>query len=242
MGVFADCRQRALDQWKMNTNHGNEVDRHATYGCQWQGRCGSNHISLFCGITDWAENVTESLNDDRFDIHDFGDGTTASDRIISRFYDRLFIIAAELLSDLEHIVHLVDRTNPKDQTQQGIAREKISMTLPGDRYFVRAFQDFTNNVAKHKATAGHRCDHHLPRVFEDSGVMHGIRNAVTLTNCGIGKTYDHNKAATQRGCIQYPKLSLVVNGVIDAYQKLDGVLDFNDQKVATAFTGYEFPC
>lgn len=157
---FKDCRIAAIARWMQEARrHRYECvdDNFADgYECRWQARADNSgkHISLFCGVGEWACHVTDCLSDASNDDLSFT-GDESHRRRLFRQYGRLLLISAELLNDFEDALKIGN-----------VEKNKSLRTLLGPN--VDDLQAFVNSVVKHKAKGLHLHDHHLPIEFSDN--------------------------------------------------------------------------
>jgi hypothetical protein len=215
--LFGKNRHLAFEKWQAGTNrqgHGIDERYDQSYECRWQRQAQENlgytHISLFCSLADWAGNITDLLSDTRYDNYNFENSEHCL--ILARYYTRILMVIAEQLADLQQIAQVMLEINSSQ------ARERIS---PSDeKNWVGNLQGFVNNVCKHKAERDriHYCNHHLPLHFADMSNECQYGNPTSLSNV----------KSENSDAIQYPKLGLLVDRVLTAYEYVDSIVMENE--------------
>jgi hypothetical protein len=211
--LFGKSRRLAFEKWQLGTSRqGQGIDEryHNSYECRWQRHAQENlgytHISFFCSLADWAGNITDLLSDKRYDNCDFENSEHCL--ILARYYTRILMVIAEHLADLQKIAEVMRQMNISQ------ARKLISPS--NEENWVDNLQGFVNNVCKHKAEENriHYCNHHLPLHFADMSNVCRYENPTSLSN-----VKPENPKA-----IQYPKLGLLIDRVLTAYEQVDSIV------------------
>jgi hypothetical protein len=115
--TFGKVREQAFLLWQATTNrdcHGVNDDITGGFECKWQDKATLEkyqHISIFCSLGDWANNITDILKDESCDNLSFVDSEHC--RALFRYYTRLLLVTSEMLSDFEEMVVLVKDANSK---------------------------------------------------------------------------------------------------------------------------------
>jgi len=206
--IFGPVRRKALKRWlreSRRTRLGRTDDDFSRgLECQWQARCKSGHVALFCGIGEWASHMTDILMDGAQDNLRFD--REPAQRRLARHYARLMFVVAELLNDFE------------DSLSKAGLKGNIRSKLGGSR--VGDFHAFVNQVIKHKAKALHHHDHHLPLTFTD-GRGTTCARIVQLGTCDF-------RGQSEFDCILMPSLDEVLDVALTAYQKFNDLLMKDD--------------
>jgi hypothetical protein len=107
--LFKDVRQQAFDLWERETNRVCSLDNDDMTGsieCKWQDRArdqlGYEHISMFCSLGEWANNITDILKDFSCDYYNFLNETHC--QALFRYYTRFLLVISEMLTDFEEII------------------------------------------------------------------------------------------------------------------------------------------
>lgn len=184
--------------------------------CQWQHKAaalGYGHISLFCSLGKFTTNITDILTDERFDELSYNN--EEHHQIILRQYCKLSLVASEILTDIKDIYQKASGKGGSD------SKKKISKTDNPDA--VNRLICFINHVFKHKCNGLHKCNHHTTLCFDDKG-----------RDCCQGNTLDISCASAKKceeeiDTIIIPKMTEIIERVIQAYDKLDNLFS-NDTK------------
>jgi len=71
---FKDVREQAFQLWEQGTNRNCQLindDITGSFECKWQDRAtfalGYEHISIFCSLGEWANNISDILKDESYD-------------------------------------------------------------------------------------------------------------------------------------------------------------------------------
>ncbi len=205
--TFGKVREQAFLIWQATTNRnceGINDDIRGSFECKWQDRATLEkyeHISIFCSLGDWANNITDILKDNSCDDCSFFDHEHCL--ALFRYYTRLLLVTSEILSDFEDMIARVKQADSKTKTTRAfLSDEPIS---------VDALLGFINTVCKHKVHNIHRCNHHLPIWFQDSQM-----NCPFTAPIEIG-----NLAFSQPDSILMPKLSDIIMTIVVCYNRLD---------------------
>jgi hypothetical protein len=213
--LFGDTRKQAFSLWGKSTNrdcHLVNDDITASFECKWQDRAtlclGYEHISIFCSLGEWANNISDILREETYDNYNFL--YEEHSKALFRYYTRLLLVISEILTDFENILQELE--NPDSQ--------KIREFLSAKKGEINSIFAFINNICKHKTSSLHRCNHHLPIWFEDCKEPHPFKNPISISNLD----FDHPDG------ILIPKIDYFVGVIIQCYTRLDGFFEKNDDK------------
>jgi hypothetical protein len=212
---FGEIRSRAFQYWEQSTGRNCQAvndDITSAYECKWQDRATSemnyNHISIFCSLGEWANNISDVLQNDSYDYYDYLD--EEHHKSLFRYYTRLMLIISEMLCDFEEIVQLLESLQTKK------ARDFLSIQS-GD---LDSVIGFINNVCKHKVGNYHLCNHHLPLWFEDCNKVFSFANPLCIKNIG----FEHPDG------ILVPKLNYLIQVILNCYCRLDELFERETDK------------
>jgi len=212
---FGIIRKQAFLLWEQETKRNCQLvndDITGSFECKWQDRATSDfkyeHISIFCSLGEWANNISDSLKDISCDNYNFRH--VDDSQALFRYYTRILLIISEMLCDFEEIVKKIESPESKK------AREFLS-SRKGE---VNSLLAFINKVCKHKVNNLHHCNHHLPVWFEDC-----------MENCIFAKPISiENLELDQPDGIQIPKLSYFVQVILKCYTRLDELFEKETDK------------
>lgn len=260
---FQNARLRALHTWLYGTgrvllNKDGEVlsrEYHSSnFECKWQLKneelhVGTpqedNHISIFCSLNDWASHITDILGDHRFDLIPLieepireeeinKDGNKIENdvfeyKLLARHYARFFLVVSELIVDFDDMAKLIDKS-----LTNKIFENSNLMSYLGLRGYI-------NNVFKHKTKNIHKCNHHIPIVFEDGNIY----NDLIETNHAnyyikVGCTHEYELKNTEY-ILVLPRLIEVVKLLIYCYEKIDELLTADKIKSIASTYGSKYP-
>ena len=183
---FGIVRNKALNLWLTGTRRKLTPHRNLRYDdfsfndyeCKWQQRSWSIHgdewhVSHFCSLGEWASNITDTLDDVRFDMFTFQDEKDKS--FLYRHYTRYMLIVLEMINDFVDMLKLAE-LNLGNKTQR-----KSSLSSITD---VNELTNLINSLCKHKADTRdgnhiHFHNHHLPIWFEDLGQPHSFQSPLS---------------------------------------------------------------
>lgn len=212
--LFGQVREQALELWKATTFRDCEAvndDITNSYECMWQDRATSlnyKHISIFCSLGEWANNITDVLKDESCDDYSFLDPEHC--QALFRYYTRMFLVTSEMLSDFEEITAFVNSTDVKS-----------ARTFLSDKPFgLDTLFGFTNTVCKHKAKHIHLCNHHLPIWFEDCSEVCPFVQPITIGHLDFD----------QPDGIFMPTLADVIMTVVICYNRLNELFERETNK------------
>jgi hypothetical protein len=247
--TYGTIRKRTLEYWLKETKrirHEHtpfDDDRNYALDCNWQDNATElkyTHISLFCSLGEWASNITDLLDEEKYDNLNYH---TGSDYVVLyRVYTRFFLVISELIEDF--IAIYAETKNINNKKNAGESFE--------ENYFqegeLQRLSDFINNICKHKYKKSdnkdmdkemHKYDHHLPKAFEDisdDDITFPFTQIIGLNNLVFTEEPDT--------CILIPKLQYLIETIVKCYLKIDNlfktdrasfilICDKYDQKITT---------
>lgn len=229
---FITTRQAALQLWLSRTSRArlNGSDDYSRgYECNWQNKFqppvpgNTDHYSIFCSLGDFSTNITDILEDDRFDACEFDNDN--DQQTLYRHYTRTFLFASEILTDFQDILTGFRLRQRPTQRQLGDgksqSRTELEQGLPGGS-IVNLFE-YINNVFKHKVASIHFCNHHLPLHFSDIGQACPYQNPVSVQNIQAYKQQNDARAGLIPAIdsIQVPSLIELIGIILNCYNVLD---------------------
>ena len=204
--LFAKTRKQVFSLWERGTNRNCQPDNDditQSFECKWQDtatiQLGYEHISIFCSLGEWANNISDILKDESCDYYDFLDDEHR--QALFRYYTRLLLVVSEMLCDFEKIVQKIE--SPQSKKARGF--------LSGRKGEVDFLLNFVNHVCKHKVGGLHRCNHHLPIWFEDCLQDHTFLKPISIENLHFD----------QPDGILVPRLSCSIEVILQCYTRLD---------------------
>ena len=206
---FGRVRDRTFRMWEKDTRRDCSLvndDMTSSYECEWQDQAvyqlGYEHISIFCSLGEWANNISDILKNPLCDYYDLLD---EDHRLaLFRYYTRFLLVLSEMLGDFEEIVQKVTSSSSRQ------ARESLSSSK-GE---IASVVGYINRVCKHKVDAIHRCNHHLPIWFEDCAEPHPFTNPISIENLDF----------EQPDGILMARLDYFVQVILNCYESLDAML------------------
>jgi len=205
--LFGNTRKQAFSLWETSTNrncNGVNDDITGSFECKWQDRATLDmrysHISIFCSLGEWANNISDILQQDSCDYYNYLDEDHC--QALFRYYTRLLLVISEILTDFEKIII---------EVKVSIDTQKAREFFSAKQGEIHALFAFINKICKHKTSDLHRCNHHLPIWFEDCKEPHSFRNLISISNLD----FNHPDG------ILVPKLNYFINVVIQCYARLD---------------------
>lgn len=208
--LFGEQRKQVLQYWEEQTNRDCRPindDMNSSFECKWQDRArddfGYNHISIFCSLGEWANNISDILKDEIYDKYIFQNDDQS--QALFRYYTRLLLVVSEMLSDFSNIVKMMSSF---DTTK---AREFLS----DNKRDVNSLLEFINKVCKHKVNNFHQCNHHLPILFEDQKENPEFYSPISVKNINLSNP----------DAILMPKLNFIIQIVLNCYARIDELFD-----------------
>lgn len=216
---FGDIRKQAFQLWVQGTKRDCRWDNDDivdSFECKWQDRAsdlGYDHISIFCSLGEWANNLSDFLKDETYDFYDFLDKDHS--QVLFRYYTRLLLVISEILGDFEEIVQKVE--SPKNKN----ARDSLSSTK-GE---VDSLINFINRVCKHKVNypqkrGFHHCNHHLPIWYKDCKQNSTFTRPISIENLDF----------KQPDSVLIPELDYLVRVILNCYTNLDNLFEKKPDK------------
>ncbi len=109
MHKFENIRYNSLVYWLKQTKRNISIqEQYAnSFECDWQNQFlpidpSKMHFSVFCSMGDWNTNITDHLEDVRYDEHLF---SSEDDKdVLFRYYTRLFLLVSEILTDFQDVL------------------------------------------------------------------------------------------------------------------------------------------
>ena len=226
---FGNIRNQAFVLWEKETNRDCSLvndDITGSFECRWQDRATSefryDHISIFCSLGEWANNISDNLKDKSCDNHKFV--YDEDSKALFRYYTRILLITSEILTDFQDIIKYIDSLKTKE------AREFLS-DKNGE---IDSFFEFVNKVCKHKTNEIHLHNHHLPIGFEDceaSYIYKGkniLQKPISIANLDLKESDG----------ILIPKLSYFIQVILKCYISLDKLFEEDTEKFKMICTRY----
>jgi len=214
---FGYFRKQTFLQWEQQTKrrcHLVNDDITGSFECKWQDSAtfdfGYEHISIFCSLGEWANNISDILKDRSCDKFSFLNDDHR--QALFRYYTRMMLIISEMLSDFDDIVQKTEPTRLKSKK----AREFLS-NRKGE---VDSLFAFINNVCKHKVGGLHSSNHHLPIWFEDCRESSPFVKPISIEKFNV----EHPDG------ILIPKLSYLVQVILQCYSQLDKLFEKETDK------------
>jgi len=236
---FGPVRQRALKFWQEESKRSRQKiagsdNFTGSIECKWQRKAydKSKHVSLFCGIGEWSNHITDALLDESCDNLTFNTTIEGEQRRLFRFYCRIMFAIAETLNDFEEslssayiesfIKQTGDTTIPTDiiDTKKIACKKQKVRGLLGDS--VNNFQDFVNRIVKHKSNNVFKADHHLPIMFEDRDNPSDQKLISIETDLRQIGTNNYD-------AILAPKLEWLISLLLNSYSEFDRLITENQQ-------------
>jgi len=231
--TFEYIRKPALSIWLHETKRVRQDDTDifsASFECDWQNEFQppnpnrTDHYSVFCSLGDWNTNLTDIIDDARYDNLDYTDDENGA--IILRQYTKVMLITSEILTDFQDILSTFRAgkilKKSKLSNEANISRQMLDKNFPPGT--VTNLFEFINNVVKHKLNNIHFCNHHLHLYFVDSGTANTHRSTVTISNLSDYTTKSFlffNKPAKVADSIEIPSLTFIISVIINGYKVLD---------------------
>lgn len=141
-----------------------------------------------------------------------------------RHYSRFLLVVSELLVDFSDIAKFLDNSNTTKifESESHISYSKL--------------RAFINNVFKHKTKNLHKCNHHIPILFED-GIIHDYKTDSTDEKYFVKIGCSHKYGLKD---VEYilvlPRLIEIIRLLIFCYNKIDDLMtDENIQIIAEEY-------
>jgi hypothetical protein len=154
-----------------------------SYICKWQKELTEKgeHCSVLCSIADWLDNVSDLLDDKRYD-----ELSKNESEILFRYFTRILLIVSEIIEDFINL-HANIKGIKKPEASREL--ERAISTLNNEE--LKSLSDFINSVCKHKSQGEnyHIHNHHLKHEFEDFGDIEH-ENQISIKNIDWSKMDD----------------------------------------------------
>ena len=209
--LFRSLRKSVLIHWLKQTKRkrmpwGNDI-RYDAMDCAWHELTPEGvHCNFFCGVGEWVDNITDVLDDTTCDKLNFRD--PRHHPRLYRQYIRILFIISELIDDLSNAIEECGGS-----TKQ---RSQRNLLFPE----AHGLAGFVNLAIKHKTTVFHSHNNHLPIYFDDFHILPAESSAFSIST----------PCPQDPSCIQIPKLSVLIQFVLLAYQNFDDFLRNGDTK------------
>lgn len=226
---FKSYRKEALERWLNDTRRirvKTEDDCESAFECDWQNQFkpvdanSTIHFSIFCSIADWNTNITDYLDDKRFDKLNLLN--TGDSEILYRYYSRILLTTSEIMTDFQDMLSIL-RHGQLIKNQQ-LRNEKSTSRILLDKYTspgnTNNLFNYINKICKHKATNIHGCNHHLKIVFEDYNNNQNTRT-IRINNIERYFPRDANQTPIEPEVIEMMSLKRILDTIIGGYKVVD---------------------
>jgi len=256
---FYDFRIDALKKWLAITNRDFDLkysnicndDINDSFECSWQILYEKKHVHVFCGIGEWANNITDILLDTRYDylyltnnIHKNNEEYEEESKMLFRYHTRLLLVVSEMITDFEDILAEFLKKNINNKIEKIEIRKILSngkfKEKPIESIFseeknkenhieynaVNVLMEYINSVCKHKfgktdQSKIHRVNNHLPYEFQLNINIEDIYNFNNKLKLGSSTDFTY---------ILVPNIELVTEIVLNCYDVLDNQFKCEDNK------------
>jgi hypothetical protein len=212
MESFGKIRLAVIEIWYQELNrHRNEDELSDTYSeskwCEYQS---DSHISFICSLNDWLDNISDLLQDDRYDSCT---DLLPDENVLFRFYTRILLVISEIIEDFVMFNILMQGWDPKTKGIKRYSGQDLEdgLLFPGE---LLAISNFINSVCKHKTEQNnlHKHNHHLKIEFEDFGDKEH-ENQINLKNLNW-------KSVDKQTTILIPRLIYFINTLLKINGKI----------------------
>jgi hypothetical protein len=223
--IFRDTRKVELKKWlditgrRISQKKLDSDNFQNAYECKWQDSNEVGHVNLFCSLGDWACNVTDLLRDDRFDKLGFGG---EGGDILFRHYTRIMLIISEILTDFQDIYLHVEDIPIRPAGKEKTDKARRFYFPKGKEDNITMILGYINTVCKHKTQNLHICNNHATIFFEDYSALSETLNKVISIR--------DRKMAPGKNIILVPRLSFLIDTVLQCYKVLDEYFAKNPDK------------
>jgi len=202
---FKVMREIALNSWRERTKRTPEIAGFSAfvdaYECQWQEKhAGEYHNNFFCSLGEFATNIDDLLEDQRFDDIDINEDCSVeyeNSGKLYRYYCRFLLVSEQIIEDFETALKL-----KKDDDWKPVQLKK-----------------FVNWIIKHRSDGPfhfNRTNEHLEFLF--GGIHPDIEDESILNFENYAKeNYDITKIVA----ILMPPLETIIDILIMCYMRLD---------------------
>lgn len=235
---FYEVRVDALKKWERITNRDFETkysklgndNFEKSYECFWQELYEDKHVHVFCSMGEWANNVTDILQDNNYDYLYMSNEEES--KILFRYYTRLLLVVSEFITDFEDIVieYLqIGRNESRRILSNGYhLDEPINSLVPNTKpeeicNSVNVLMNYINSVCKHKFGKAsqnklHRFNNHLEYQFQ----MNQIIAEIYLFNNEVNEE--------KANSILVPNLDLILDIISNCYIVLNNLFTNEENK------------
>ena len=180
----------------------------------------TRHYSVFCGVGESNTNMTDMLDDKRYDKFIFDQD---SQDVLFRYYTRIYLIASEILTDFQDILtvfRMGDITKASNRAE--ITASRNELIVPGQPDTIQNLFDFINKIFKHKTRNIHSCNHHLHVHYIDSGQPLPTVDYLGLNNAkSVLESVENGTIANLPEHIIIPSLQELLSIIVHCYQVVD---------------------
>jgi hypothetical protein len=256
---FYDFRIDALKKWLAITNRDFDLkysnicndDINDSFECSWQNLYEQKHVHVFCGIGDWANNITDILLDTRYDYLYLTNNNQKNNeeyeeesKMLFRYHTRLLLVVSEMITDFEDILaeflekninNKIDKIEIRKILSNGNFKEKPIKSIFSEEKnegnhieynAVNVLMEYINSVCKHKfgkidQSKIHRVNNHLPYEFQLNINIEDIYNFNNKLKLGSPTDFTY---------ILVPNIELVTEILLNCYDVLDNQFKCEDNK------------
>jgi hypothetical protein len=227
--TFKTIRESAFQYWLSETKRirKDETDRFdASFECTWQARFApineleTLHYSVFCSIGSSNSNISDMLDDKRYDNFIFDESTQD---ILFRYYTRIYLIASEILTDFQDTltVFRTGNINAAGRTAENNL-SRIELEIQGQPDTIQNLFDFINKIFKHKTRNIHSCNHHMHLYFEDSAQPQPTSDFLDINNVkSVLASVQNNTIIALPEYIIIPPLRHILSIIVHCYKVVD---------------------
>ena len=234
---FKKVREGALEYWKVGSKRKRRKfydDVLGTFECKWQNKVEQYHVSIFCSLAEWANNITDILSEKSYDDLRFGN---KKERVVLfRYYTRFLLVASEMLTDFQDIYvrgHSNYNQKNKNETEKQFHKRlktESRAVLSENTIEIQELFSFINKVCKHKANRGyHYNNHHNDYVFGDFDKQQLGNELISLKSIEFKKDIK----------ILVPELKHILSVIIQSYKKTDSIFAMRSKVFETICESYK---
>jgi hypothetical protein len=246
MPPFKMTREAALRFWldgTQRTRH--EQSDSYVIECKWQLRFAEpnpqdqRHYSIFCSMGDWNTNMTDLLEDARYDEYSFSHEDQRD--TLFRYYTRILLIASEIITDFQDILTVFrnsDINSVRKRTENDKSRKELNLEGPMDA--IQDIFDYINNICKHKTRNIHSCNHHIHYHFIDSHEPPPAVDNISIENVTqVLRSVREGTIGILPQTIVVPSLDYILWLIIHGYDVLDQTFQSDPAKFGAFCSIYE---
>lgn len=172
MKKFKEIREEAFKIWLSKLNRSRQPGElsdtyNESYICKWQNELleQGEHCSVLCSVADWLDNVSDQLDDTRYD-----ELTNDDNEILFRYYTRILLTLSEIIEDFIMLHVIIKGYNPRKEKSVASRELENKSEILQDQE-LKELSNFINSVCKHKSEHHnyHIHNHHLNHEFADFG-------------------------------------------------------------------------